>query len=104
MASSPPAARAWGVQKLLTSFTALKPKKEGNETPTPSSATKPNAVLMAALLKSLNPQASSSTTVPAAETAMGDKFGMSRSKVDTMFKFCGLDTGEETHLPKYLDC
>ena len=63
MASSPPTARVWGVQKLLNYFPALKPKREANKTPTP------NAVLMAALLKSLIPQASSSSISPATKTA-----------------------------------
>jgi len=42
MASSPPAARAWGVQKLLTSFPALKPEEAAKGNPTTSPATGAN--------------------------------------------------------------
>ena len=103
MASSSPAERAQGVQKLLTSFPSLKAEDAANRNPTTSLATEPNAVLMAALLKYFTSQASASVIIPAAATVMKDKFGMSRIKLDTMLKFYGLNTGEETHLPKYLE-
>ena len=83
VASFPPAARVWGVQKLLTSFPAFNTTNEGNEMPVPGPNTEPNAALMAELLKLLNPQSSSTITIPSAEeSTMEDKFGMSRSKLD----------------------
>ena len=44
MAASPPAARVWGLQKLLTSFPALTPAESANRNPTSPPTNKPNAV------------------------------------------------------------
>jgi len=71
--------------------------------PGPSPGTDPNAALMAALLKSLQPQESKTNSLALTKPENDDKFGMSKSEVFLMLKFCGLEEGDEASLPSYLE-
>jgi len=99
MAAPSPAARGWGVQKLISSFPALtRPQMPG-----PSPSTDPNMALMAALLKSLQPQEGKKDSPATTKPENDDKFGMSNSELTLMLLFCGLNEGEEALLPVYLE-
>ena len=99
MAAPPPTARSWGVQKLSASFPAL----ARAPMPSPSLGTDPNAALMAALLKSLQPQELNAKASALTKPENDDKFGMSKSELSLMLKFCGLEEGNEASLPSYLE-
>ena len=86
MSASVPSAQAWEGSKFIIFFPALKPEDTANGNPTSNSSNKPNAVLMAALLKLLNLQASSAAIFTVSAMEIEDNFGMFRRELDMMLK------------------